>query len=240
MNKAIQTLALTAVAVALSSLTACQFSCIRGSGHQATENLKVGDFTRLDIAGGFKVNLRQDSSLNVSLTADDNLLKNVDIQVSGNRLRIHNRKSVCNTGEMVLNIGVRNLEEIRASGAVEVNGQGKINTHDLALNLSGATRVNMDLNAGNVTSKGSGSTEIHLSGQATSHNIDLSGSGKLYAFDFVAGAYNIITTGASECQINVLKSLKVHTSGASEIQYKGNPTEVSDEKSGASSVTKVN
>ncbi|HAL83013.1 MAG TPA: DUF2807 domain-containing protein, partial [Mucilaginibacter sp.] len=40
--------------------------------------------------------------------------------------------------------------------------------------------------------------------------------------------------------VNVLNSLSVHSSGASEVRYRGNPANVTNNKSGASSVEKVN
>lgn len=205
-----------------------------------TQSQKMADFSRIDISGGYHVILRQDSSYTVSLTADDNLMKNIIIKVDDGRLKVYNRKSICNSGEMKLVIGVGNLDKIKATGAVELESQGKLNVHDLTMNYSGATKIMMDLNAGNVETEGSGSIEIHLKGQATSHRVNLSGSGELYAYDFVTGTYNITTSGASDCEINVLKALNVHTSGASDIKYKGNPAEVTNHKSGASSITKVN
>ena len=50
---------------------------------------------------------------------------------------------------------------------------------------------------------------------------------------------DISTTGASHCDINVLNSLNVSTTGSSEIRYRGNPTNVNTSKTGASSVTKI-
>ncbi|MDB5010139.1 MAG: hypothetical protein JWQ06_928, partial [Mucilaginibacter sp.] len=147
---------------------------------------------------------------------------------------------ICSRGEMTVNIGIRNIKEMEASGAVEVTSDGKINTQDIHFKLSGATKLTMDLNAANVNTEGSGATKITLTGQASSHNIELSGVGKLNALDFVVGNYNISTSGASKCQINVLNSLNIHTSGASKIQYRGNPKDVNNDKSGASSVEKVN
>lgn len=63
--------------------------------------------------------------------------------------------------------------------------------------------------------------------------------GKINAFDFVVGEYTIRSSGASHCKINVLKTLNVHSSGASEIKYKGSPSTVNNDKSGASSIEKV-
>ena len=206
-------LAVTA-AIVLGSFYSCRFHCVRGSGNQATENRKVEDFTRIKISGGFKIVLKQDSSLSVKITADDNLLKYIKTEVEGYKLHIYTRKNMCNTGEMTVYIGVRNLEEINASGAVDVETDGKLQTQDFRIKLSGATRLTMDMNAANVTTSGSGATELHLKGQASSHDIDLSGSGKVYALDFVVGNCNIQTSGVGHSEVNVLHSLSVHSSGA--------------------------
>lgn len=226
--------------ISVSTLSSCRrFRCVHGSGKVVTDNRKVSDFTRLDISGGFKVTLVQDSSQTVSIHADDNLLKYIKTNVSGGKLSIHSRRNFCSSGEITITVGVRNLEEVDASGAVEIASNGVVNTKDLHFDLSGATKIDMELNAATVNTEGSGSTEIYLKGQAGSHNIDLSGSGKVEALDFVVGKYNIETSGATNCKINVLNTLNVHTSGASEIEYRGNPSNVTNDKSGASSVKKI-
>ncbi len=195
----------------------------------------------IDISGDFKVNIKQDSTASPSLTidADDNLLKYIKTSVSSGKLRIYIRKNICNSGRMTVNVNMRNITDVAASGAVEINSVGKILTKDIHFNLTGATKLTMDLNAANVHTEGSGATKINLTGQASSHHVELTGAGRVNAFDFVVGDYNIENSGASKCQINVLNSLNVHTSGASKIQYRGNPKTINNDKSGASSIEKV-
>lgn len=225
--------------IALLGFSSCMFNCVHGSGSQTSENRKVSDFSRIDISGGFKVILKQDSSLSVKVTADDNLMKYIKTSVSGSRLRIYSRRAICNSGQMTVYVGVRHLEEVKASGGIEVESDGKITTQDLHLRLSGATKITMDLNAANVTTNGSGATELNLKGQASSHNIDLSGSGKVNALDFIVGNCEIQTAGVGHSEVNVLHSLAIHSTGASEVKYRGNPSITSD-KVGASSVEKIN
>ena len=225
--------------VALAGLSSCRFSCVHGSGHQISEDRKVGSFKAVSISGGFKVILKQDSSFAVKITADDNLLKYIRTEVNGGMLKVFTKRNMCNSGEMTVYIGLRTLEELKASGAVEVESDGKITTHDLRFRLSGATKITMELNATDVTTKGSGVTELNLKGQASSHNIDLSGSGKVHALDFVVNTCNIETSGVGHSEVNVLNTLNVRSSGASEVKYRGNPT-IRNDKSGASSIEKVN
>jgi hypothetical protein len=226
--------------IILSGFSSCMLNCVHGSGNVKTENRKVGDFSRISISGEYKVVLKQDSSLVVTITADDNLLKYIKTTVSGDKLRIYNKRNFCSSGQLTVNIGVRNLEELGTSGIVQVASDGKMNTKDMRFRLSGTSKIDMDLNAANLVTSGSGSSELDLRGQATSHDIDLSGDGKVHAFDFVVGSCEIQSSGVGYSEVDVLNSLDVHSSGASEVKYRGNPSHVANDNSGASSVVKVN
>ena len=226
--------------IIISCLSSCVFHCVKGSGNMVTDNHKVSDFNKIYIEGGFKVVLKQDSSLTLKITADDNLLKYIKVSVDDHRLHVYSKKNFCSSGELTLNIGVKNLEEIKGSGAVDITADGKLVTRDINFKFSGASKVNLELNAANVTTHSSGATEMNLKGQATSHYIDLSGVGKINALDFVVGSCEIHSTGAGHCDINVLNSINVHSTGASEVRYRGNPTSISNDKTGASSLEKIN
>lgn len=223
----------------MCAISACRLGCAHGSGKLVTQTRFVHGFSRISISGGYRIVLKQDSSLTIKITADDNLLKYIKTVSDGNKLRIYNKKNFCSSGQIAVIIGVRNLEELKTSGAVNVEADGQINTKDIAFDLSGATKITLYLNAANVTTSGSGITELNLKGQATSHRIDLSGSGTINALDFVVGNCEIETSGIGESKVNVLNSLNVHSSGASSVKYKGNPS-VTNDKSGVSSVEKIN
>jgi hypothetical protein len=238
--KKIQIIALVLVAgAAIGSLSGCMLHCVHGSGHQVSENRKVGAFSRISISGGYHVILRQDSSFSIKITADDNLLKFIKTKLEGDELQVYNHKNFCNEGELMVYIGVKDLEAVKASGGVEVESDGTIHTKDLHFDLSGATKVTMELNADHITTSGSGATELNLKGEATANDVDISGVANVHAFDLVVSSCDIQTSGMGNCEVNVLKTLHIHSSGASDVKYKGNPSDVSNDKSGASSVEKV-
>jgi len=241
MKNRITVLFVIIAAFGLSVLTSsCHIGCVKGSGKAISENRIINKFSKIDISGGFKINIKQDSSLTLNVTADDNLLKYIRTQVNGNKLRIYTRKNFCNNAPIVINLGVGQLEEIKASGAVELASQSRINTRNLKLDFSGASKIDMDLSAADVKTSARGATEIKLKGQAASHSVDIAGVGKLSALDFVVGNYKVNTSGSGHCQVNVLKSLITNTSGVSNIEYRGSPSTIETHKSGTSNIKKVN
>jgi hypothetical protein len=225
--------------VATAALPACDMAhCVHGSGNKVTETRKVKDFTKIKVDGDFKIILKQDSSLNLNISADDNIMKIIETNITGDRLHIHTKEHICSGGEITIIIGVRNLEGLKASGAIEVSTDGNLKVKDIDFDLAGANKLTLDLNANNVTTSGSGATEINLKGQATSHKINTSGVGKLNALDFVVGSCDIASSGASECKVNVLQTLNISSRGATSVKYKGHPT-ITQDKSGALSVEPV-
>lgn len=240
MKNRISLLLLAVVAVVCSSvLSSCHIGCIKGSGNEASETRKTGNFNKIDISGGFKVTLKQDTSKSLVVTADDNLMKYIRTEVGGGKLRILTRKNICNNAPIAITLNVGTINEIKGSGAVEIVSEGRINTQNLNLQFSGTSKINLDLNAADVKTETAGTSEIVLKGQAASHAVEVAGVADLQAFDFVVGNYKINTSGSADCKINVLSSLIVNSQGASDIKYRGNPTKVETEKSGAASVKKV-
>ena len=228
------------LAFLLFTMQACNTSCVEGSGKEATESRNIDSFEKLDVAGGFKVVLVQDSSNKVTITGDDNIIKLIKTENSGDKLKIlTGRKSICAKTPVVITIGVRKLKEISASGAVELSSNGKLNVGDLDFHLSGASKINLDVTAANINTEGSGITNLTLKGQASSHSVQFSGSGRLHAFDMVVSKYAIEATGESNCEVNVLNDLSVHATGACEVKYKGSPAKISKSETGSLTVTKV-
>jgi hypothetical protein len=233
-------LSLSVIAAASVMLVSCGGgNCVTGSGKQVTEQRKVTKFSQIDISGDYQLIIKQDTGTLVNITADDNLMQYIKTDVSGDKLTIKKNKNICSTGKFTVNITMPNLAAIKAAGAIDISSDGKITTKDLSLDLAGANKVTLNLNADNVTTQASGIVNLNFTGQASSHSVALSGSGELNALDFVVAKYRIDANGASHCKINVLNDLSVNTSGASQVEYRGNPKNIDNSKSGASSLKKI-
>jgi len=214
--------------------------CISGSGNQITENRNTDPFTKIETSGSMKIVLKQDSLSSVRIVADDNIQKEIQTKVSGNTLIIDMDASFCDSGPITIYLGSKNFDAIDASGAVEIISEGKLNVQDFVLDLSGSSKVVLDINVANLRTSSSGSSEIILKGQAGFHDLDLTGSSKIEALDLVVGKYIINTTGASHSRINVLNELEISSSGASEVEYRGKPARITNDESGASSLKAIN
>ena len=218
----------------------CNLDCITSSGKQVSQVRSVDSFTSITTSGTVKLVLKQGPSQEVRIVADDNIQDEIRTHVNGKTLKIEIEGNICDGGQIIAYLTAPNFEGVDASGAVELTSDGNLKVQDFAIRISGSSKVNLDLNAANVITKSSGSSEIHLKGQAGSHDVDLSGAGSIDALDFIVGKYSIETSGASQSRINVLNELRVKSRGASDVQYRGNPSQISNDESGASSLKKIN
>jgi hypothetical protein len=230
--------AIFSLAVLLSSCNG--LNCISGSGNQVSQTRDVGSFTKVETSGSIKVVLKQGAANSVRIIADDNIIKEIDTDVRGNRLVIDLEGSFCDVNPITVYVTSQEFDGVSASGAVEIVGEGKLNVKDFELDLSGSSKVMLDINAANVKTSSSGASEIFLRGQAGSHELDLSGSSSVQALDFVVGRYRIESSGASDSHINVLNELSISSSGSSDVEYRGNPSSIKNSESGASSLKKIN
>lgn len=232
---------ITYLSAAVLLLSSCNgFDCINGSGNQVTESRDIGTFTQVETSGSLKIVLSQDSTSSVRILADDNIQDEIKTRLSGSTLKIDIDGNFCDAGPVTIYLGSKDYQKIESSGSVEILTEGKLNLNELDMDLQGSSKVTLDLNVKSLMTSTSGSSEIILKGQAGSHDLDMTGSSSVEALDFVVGEYRINSTGASKSRINVLNSLEVNSHGASEVEYKGKPSKIEKDNSGASVVRSIN
>ncbi len=226
-----------AVAVILSG---CSSKCIEDSGNHIVKELTVNPFSKIEVNGPVKLELRQDSSFKISIAADSNIVEQIKASVSGETFKVElDPMKYCGTDSIIIQAGIGALTELKASGASKVYSKGALHVGDIEMKLSGTTETNLNLYAGKLDTESDGAARLTLSGQAGIHELNSKGMLELNAFDFVVAQYDINIEVTGKSNINVLNDLKVRTSGASSIFYKGNPKNVSDKKSGTSKLEKV-
>jgi hypothetical protein len=145
------------------------------------------------------------------------------------------------------------LNKLRLSGATRSIVRGFSSQESFALNLSGSSRLEIDMEAGETNLEISGASKVNgsmkvgnaeftlsgasraeLSGSANNVVLSAWGASKLELADFVLNDTDIHLKGASRATINVNGKLDLDMSGASKLDYVGNPTLRDVNVSGAS------
>lgn len=201
------------------------------------------DFTRLKISSALKVWITQGDNCDIRIETEDgeDCSSLVDIDQSGETLELalkSRRSKMIVLNNINVYITIRELKELDVSGSVDVHSKNKLLCQQLDMNLSGAVKTQLDLSAGDVTVKCSGAVKLELQGECKSLDIDMSGATKVLATEMSVDVCHVKTSGAGSIDVNVIRELRVDSSGASSVKYRGDPEVLKIRTSGASEVRK--
>ena len=128
------------------------------------------------------------------------------------------------------------LKGIDLSGSSDAEITGFDSSENFAVDLSGSSSLNGDIQAGDTTFDVSGSSDARLTGSGGNLKLDASGSSDVDLGGFPVVNADLDVSGASTVTVYPSGALNVKASGASDITYLGSPTSINSKTSGASSV----
>lgn len=193
------------------------FSSIKGSGIVKTEKREISGFKKVDISRAINVEIIAQKDFNVEVEADENLLEYIKTEVSGDTLKIYSVKRIKPTTKTRVIIAMPELTGAEISGASKLFASN-IKTDSFNLDTKGASK-------------------IELSGEVNKLNIDSKGASKIEAENLKSANANLDLSGASKVTINATEEIRIDASGASKINYVGEPKNVIKNISGASKVS---
>ncbi len=212
---------------------------VRGDGNVLKETRKVSPFDALDISGAFDIVLRQGDTEEVVVEADANLLPHIRTEVTGSTLKIDTRRPIRNPEVLRVYVTFRDLKAIDASGAVDLHSDGKLKLSNLSIDASGASDSKLDLEINRLRLDCSGASKLRFSGTAGTIEMDLSGATDIFAYDLIAETCVIEISGAGNAQVHATKKIRADISGAGSIKYKGSPSDIDQQVSGAGSIRRA-
>jgi hypothetical protein len=123
------------------------------------------------------------------------------------------------------------------SGSSKV--EGDVTAGNIDLGISGASKIEGSLKSQKVAYDLSGSSSIKLAGSANDIVIDASGASRIRLGEFSVTNADISMSGSSTCQIDVNGTLDIDLSGGSNLEYSGQPVLESSNLSGGSTVKNI-
>jgi hypothetical protein len=219
------------------TLNSC-VDAIDGNGNVVKEKRTISSFNKIDISGAYEVLLHKGTQEKLEIEADENLLEFIETEVRNNTLFISSSQPIGNSESLILYITTVNLDEIDVSGAIELRNKGSYTSENLAIEVSGAADINLDVNLENLTLNMSGASETTFTGNADNFKIELSGAGELDAKKLKTRNTSMLISGASSASVFAKKTLDISVSGAASVRYKGSP-KITKSISGAGSIEQI-
>jgi hypothetical protein len=226
-----------------------------GSGEIKTKQFDLKDFDSIDISNSFQFEIKKSDSYSVSISCRENIVPYLDIFESGKHLTISLKPGFHTNGDLNAEISLPDLSRLIVSGDSKGSVRGFKSGDDLEIIVSGASQVDTDIEAGKTVIELSGVSKLkgnlsaqktslrisgvstcELDGTAGNSDIEISGASTASLKNFQLNDVNITASGASTAIIKTNGTLNLDISGASTLEYYGNPTLSKVSVTGASKI----
>ena len=191
-----------------------------------TEIRPLGEFTRIDMDGGAKVNLVQGNEHSITVEGSRRVVDQVVTEVKDGVLEIYyrDRKLFENWAEsLTLTITFTNLSDFKLDGGVELKADN-LNLEDLNFIINGGASVKLEnLLANTLNMKLAGGGDISVSGIAENQNIEVSGGTNYQAEALKSSNVRVKIIGAANVEVWAIGTLDLDLAGAYSVKYWGTP-----------------
>jgi hypothetical protein len=228
---------------------------------------KVPSFTAISVSSAIDLYLTQSNKNEVAVSAtNDEIRDHIITEVVGGTLIIRlGDKGTWFSWRKWGNyktkayVSIKDIDALTASGAstvhlvntiespkmrIKLSGasdfKGNIKAGVLMYQLTGASDYKGEVSANSIDIDGSGASSIELIGNVDDLAIEVSGASDAKLYNLTAKGAILRASGASNIGVTVTEILRASSSGASDINYKGNPTVKESNTSGASSIRRRN
>ncbi len=228
---------------------------------------KVSSFTAISVSSAIDLYLTQSNKNEVAVSAsNDEIRDHIVTEVVGGTLIIRlgdkgNWMSWRKWGNYKTKayVSIKDIDALTASGASNVHLVNTIESPKIRIKLSGASDFRGNIKAGvlmyqltgasdykgevtanSIDINGSGASNIELIGNVDDLAVEVSGASDVKLYNLTAKGAILRASGASNIGVTVTEILRANSSGASDINYKGNPNVKESSTSGASSIRRRN
>ncbi len=230
-----------------------------GSDRLITQQLPITDFTNVEVDCAFIFEISASSACSVAITTNENVFPYVDVSKSGNTLRLtlkparferrpvlearikmpvlHKLRQAAATKGIVGGFSSDGPFDLYLSGASGLHMDMAVG--DAKMEISGASRVGGILRARNIDCVVSGASRAELRGAAANLVLSAWGATSVDLVELVARKATVYLKGASRAAVNVSGQLDIDLSGASRLNYLGQPELSEISLSGASTLNNL-
>lgn len=199
---------------------------VTGSGATITRQAHITGFENIHVHNGFRVVIEQSPSYSVLVRVDKDLEPYLLLERRGDTLEIglqSGRTYRLTDATQEARITMPRLDSVQLSGASEATANGFHSARPVNVALSGSSEFDADIEAGDMAIQISGSSRVKLTGSGRNLTINASGNSGAELAKLAVADADITASGASTVVVHPSGRLSALASGASRVAYLGEP-----------------
>lgn len=220
--------------------------CVDGNGVSVTEERILDSYSGISNETAINVRYEKGDAYSLFIEADENLLQYIHTSVKSGILEIEIKGTSCirPSRQAVVYVTTPQIESLYLTGSGDMiadslsgnridlvnTGSGNIiadftyaNDSDIRISGSGDITVNKS-ESNDILIKSTGSGDIEINGTASNIDINLSGSGQVYADELESQVADILISGSGNVYITVVDELFAVLTGSGNLYYYGSPS----------------
>jgi len=198
------------------------FPHIEGSGIIVTENRNMDNYSSIDLRMQGNVTISADDRFGVQVSADDNIISEINTFTRKGTLIISNNKNFRNA-TIDIHVSLPSAEKISVNGSGGIVVGDLLQGEEMHFRVGGSGSITAAVDAEKIYSTIAGSGSLNLSGKAYLQNIQVSGSGTVNSFKLNTSVSHVQVNGSGNSLISVDEHLEVKNNGSGNVLYRGNP-----------------
>ena len=219
------------------------FSCVqkRGSGNIITQNKSTGPFTALNVAGNFEVEIAHAATESVRIQADDNLLKYIDVKVTGGELKIRLNEINTSNAHLKIFITAPEINKIKASASADILVRDVLKSGaEISMEVSSGADIKAALDAPAIKATASSGGEVNLSGRTKDFTATSSSGSSINAKELLSENSTVNVSSGASAHVYASMNLDANASSGGNISYRGAAASIKKSESSGGDVEKEN
>ncbi|APD08089.1 hypothetical protein UJ101_02591 [Flavobacteriaceae bacterium UJ101] len=193
---------------------------IEGNGNVIEKNHDVNNFNQIHIKGDFKITLQQSEVPQIKFEMDENLIENIDFNISSKLLTIEEINDVSKKSLYNIYISTPTLEEIELEHNPTLLTNEPFKTDEIVLKANQGSIVNASFDAKDFTLKAFNQSEVVLYGETHTFDINAEDKVEINAFNFEAKEVDMEVSGTSELKLFATKELSGSAKDNATVEYR--------------------
>lgn len=213
-----------------SIISSCSYT---GSGNIISESKDLSAFHGVEASGPFSVEIRQGEPQKVTVEADDNLMKYVNLKVRDNILEASIKHGSFTDAHFKLLITVPVVDNLSATSAADIEIFGMLTDQNkIKLTASSAGSIHGQVDAPAVMASSSSGSEITVSGNTKKITAEASSGASVKANQLLSEQADAQASSGASIHVHASVSLNARASSGGNVSYRGGAAVTKTESSG--------
>jgi hypothetical protein len=189
------------------------------------ENREVSGFNKIEYSLSGTLEISQGTTEKLVLKGDKDDLSKIITRVEDGKLKIYTKENTWPSGDIVVYVNVKALEELSVAGSGNAIFKTGLKTEEMEINLSGSGNIEcMELIASEAEIHLAGSGNIELGGTLNERmEVHIAGSGDVNSENLQTQVCEVNISGSGSARVWVIDRLESNIVGSGNVYYKGKP-----------------